>query len=542
MFKRSRFLLLFAPALLFVMFAFVPGAVASFGLEKFAIGVTNQNGSPDVQAGSHPYALTTTFVLNQAPETKIEGERGKFVLPEGNPKDVRLELPPGFVGDPNATLKCSYIAFIKLECSNETVVGIASTYFTSPTGFQEPNDLNSPLYNLEPPVGVAAEFGFLAGNSTPVFLDTTVRTGGDYGLTTRVSDINQTLDIFASKVTLWGVPADPIHNDLRGSCLKIGNKPLNPYEPDGLAEGKDERESPLAGPEKGGLPESFGECPVQTPPLPLLMNPTSCGQPRTATLSVDSWEEPGDFSGERTRSASMPELVGCEKLDFSPTIGVEPDGTGGSTPTGLNVGLHVPQEGTVNPVGLGEADVKNTTVALPEGVQISPSAADGLLACTPAEIGLYTAEAPTCPQASKVGTVEANTPLLPEPLTGAVYLATQDENPFGSLIALYVFAEAPVAGVRIKVAGQVSLDPVTGQLVTTFENTPQLPYSDFKLDFFGTDRAPLSTPPLCGTYTTQASFEPWSGGPAAKPTSHFQITSGPNGAPCQSPRAVSAWV
>ncbi len=194
---------------------------------------------------------------------------------------------------------------------------------------------------------------------------------------------------------------------------------------------------------------------------------------------------------------------------------------------------------------MAEADVKNATVALPEGVQISPAAADGLLACTPAEIGLHSAEAPTCPEASKVATIEAKTPLLPEPLTGAVYLATQDENPFGSLIALYVVAEDPVAGVLIKVAGQVSLNPVTGQLVTTFPNTPQLPYSDFKLDFFGTDRAPLSTPPLCGTYTTEASLEPWSGTPAAKPSSKFEITSGPNGAPCSEsppvPTRVRGW-
>ena len=166
------------------------------------------------------------------------------------------------------------------------------------------------------------------------------------------------------------------------------------------------------------LQNRSGECPTQAPEVPLLTNPTSCGVPRTATFSVDSWEEPGNFSGDRTKTASMPELVGCEKLDFSPTITVTPDGTGGSTPTGLNVDVHVPQESTENPVGLAEADVKNTTVALPEGVQISPAAADGLQACSPAQIGLHTAEAPTCPEASKVGTVEVNTPVLPEPLKG----------------------------------------------------------------------------------------------------------------------------
>jgi hypothetical protein len=232
----------------------------------------------------------------------------------------------------------------------------------------------------------------------------------------------------------------------------------------------------------------------------------------------------------------LPELTGCEKLNFSPSITVTPDGTEGSTPTGLNVDLHVPQESTENPVGLAEADVKNTTVALPAGVQVSPSAADGLLACPEAQIDLHDAERASCPLSSKIGTVEIDTPLLPEPLTGSVFLASQDANPFGSLLALYIVAENQRYGVLIKVAGEVTPNPVTGQLVTTFKETPQLPFSDFKLDFFGTDRAPLTTPAACGTYTTETSIEPWSGTGAAAPSSKFQITSGPAGAPCQSPQ------
>ena len=126
---------------------------------------------------------------------------------------------------------------------------------------------------------------------------------------------------------------------------------------------------------------------MNVPVQPLLTNPTSCGVPRTATLSVDSWEEPHPAVPLVTKTAALPELSGCEKLDFSPSISVTPDGTAGSTPTGLNVDVHVPQESTTNPVGLGEADVKDTTVTLPAGVQISPCAADGLQACSNAQIG-----------------------------------------------------------------------------------------------------------------------------------------------------------
>ncbi len=460
-------------------------AMAEFGLYRFGFGVGNRGGSPDVQAGSHPYSLTTTFVLN----------------PGQDPKDTKLELPPGFVGDPNATPRCTYAEFVKKEtggqtCANETAVGVATVYLTDPSGEGYP--LSTPVYNLVPARGVAAEFGFFLTKSVPVLLTTSVRTGGDYGLTETSSDVPQAAVVLAAKVTIWGVPANPAHNLIRGECERQYGGVPEPVEEvgRGLREGEAEVETPIHWESEpgyneevdAGLPEPTGAslakrgCPSVSPEIPLLTNPTSCGVPRSATLKVDSWEEPGDFEGSRTKTAVLPELAGCESLDFSPTISVTSDGTAGSTPTGLNVDVHVPQEATENPVGLAEADMKNTTVALPEGVQISPGAADGLQACSPLQIGLHTAERPACPDASKVGNVEVTTPLLPEPLTGGAYLATQDENPFGSLIALYLVFEDPVAGVLVKVAGQVSLNPVTGQLVTTFKETPQFPYNDFKLD------------------------------------------------------------
>ena len=263
-----------------------------------------------------------------------------------------------------------------------------------------------------------------------------------------------------------------------------------------------------------------------------------------------------------------PSFSGCEDLNFSPTLKVTPDGTAGSTPTGLNVELHVPQEATTNPTGKGEADVKDTTVTLPPGVQLSPSAANGLEACSNTQIGferyeeldesgtqtpvfkekLYNPEtkqeeATLCPDASKIATVHIATPLLEGELEGEVYLAAPQnfsvlsgapqENPFSSLIAMYLVAEEKIHGVLVKLPGSVSLNPQTGQITTTFENTPQLPFSTLKLEFFGTGRAPLATPALCGTYTTESSFTPWSvANPAypkeiQHPSSAFQISSGP---------------
>jgi hypothetical protein len=497
-----------------MIFVFVPVAMAGLEVQKVSVSATNRDGSPDAQAGSHPFQLTTDFTLS-GPEIGSVLKEPSELLTIPALKDVKVQLPPGFVGNPEATPKCHYQEFIKggpggSGCPNDTVVGYETTYFRnneSELGKIGVIFASNPVYNIEPSPGIPAEFGFKVKGFVPVFLDVSVRTGDDYGLTVDVRNITQLLPIYESKVRIWGIPADPSHDSLRGGCVK------------------EESEG-----------ESNGNCPVDTPVHPFLMNPTSCGIPRSASIGVDSWQEPGVFS---TESVSMPELSGCEKLDFSPTIQVVPDGTSGSTPTGLNVNLHIPQGSLLNPAGLDEANVKNTKVVLPEGVELSPSAADGLEACSPEQIGLHENSAPTCPDASKVATVEIVTPLLPEALTGEVYLATQDNNPFGSLIALYLVAEDKNAGVLVKLAGETVPDPVTGQLTTTFEETPQLPFSDLKLSFFGTARAPLSTPPQCGTYPTETTMEPWSGTPAVHPTSSFQIAAGPGGSPCQSPQPFS---
>ena len=189
----------------------------------------------------------------------------------------------------------------------------------------------------------------------------------------------------------------------------------------------------------------------------------------------------------------------------------------------MTVDVHVSQKGSLNPTGLAESSLRDTTVALPAGIVLNPAGADGLLSCGPGnglgEIGLGSAEQQSCPEASKIGTVEISTPLLPKPLVGGAYLASQEANPFGSLIAMYIVVYSEESGVLVKFAGEVKPNPVTGQLVTTFNETPQLPFEDLTLHFFGGSRAPLGTPALCGAYTTSALFSPWSGSPPVEPSS-----------------------
>jgi hypothetical protein len=476
---------------------------APFGVEDLRLVPTSEDGSIDTQAGSHPFQLTTTVAVNTLPGPQ----------PVALSKDLHFSLPAGLVGNPQVIPQCTSQEFdeslpIGLNaCPAETAIGVAKLRLTGNTFF------TVPLFNLVPTVGEPARFGFSVVH-IPVILDTAVRTGGDYGVVVSVNNVSQIYGFLGSQVTFWGVPGDPSHDNVRGSdCVR--HTVLGQSVP--------------------------CEAPVAHRLIPFLTLPTSCSGPAgmRTTVEADSWSEPGVFTKSESLLEEIPGeplgLVGCNRLPFEPSISVAPDGSAASTPSGLTVGVHVPQGGALNPTGLSPADVKDTTVTLPAGIQVSPAGADGLEACSLGGIGLEEHADPSCPDGSKVATAEIKTPLLPNPLVGEVYLAAQNANPFGSLVAVYIVVKDPVSGVLVKLAGQVTLDPVTGQLVSTFNNTPQLPFEDLTLHFFGSARAPLTTPPLCGTYTTQASIAPWSGNAAADSSSSFQITSGPNGAPCSNP-------
>jgi hypothetical protein len=282
-------------------------------------------------------------------------------------------------------------------------------------------------------------------------------------------------------------------------------------------------------------------CPTDSAPAPFLSLPTSCTGSLQTTIRVDSVQEPGVFQHETVESLGedgTPEGINsCEGPGFEPTISARPETAAADSPTGLHVALHIPQN--LDPEGIATANLKDTTVTLPAGLAINPSTADGRQACSLAQIGLHGPDPAQCPAASQVGTVVAKTPALDHPVPGTVYIARQGENPFGSLIALYIALDDPVSGVIVKVAGEVVSDPVTGQLKTTFLDNPQLPVEDFSFDFAGGPRAALTTPTTCGTYTTTATLTPWTfpEGPTVSRADSFTIGSGAGGGSCPSSEA-----
>jgi hypothetical protein len=499
-----------------------------FGIEAFDGGVSaDAAGAPFTQAAAHPYAASTSFALN----TDSDPLYGPS-WPVEPLKDAVVDLPPGLIGSPAGLASCTMEQLNPVRrpegadpyCPPESQIGVATLAFAQGTAKEPPGGFALiPVYNMVAPPNLPARFAFNAAG-TPVFLDPVLRSGGDYGVSIDVRNIGEGVATIRSEVTLWGFPADPSHDA--------------------------ERRFPGS-----GFP---GAESTADPEKPFLRNPTSCTAPGVglpAAIHADSWFHPGartadglpDLADPSWASRSflshdppgfpLPEsewgpeqgTTGCEQVPFEPSIAVTPSTHEAASPTGLSVDLSLPQDWREGE--LASADLKKAVVTLPQGMTVNPSSADGLGACTEAQANLHSNGEANCPASSKIGTVQIQTPLLEEELEGSVYLAAQNDNPFDSLLALYIVARGP--GVVIKLPGSVSADPVTGQLTTSFDDNPQLPFEHFHLEFKSGARAPLVNPPTCGTKSAEADFSSW-----ARPdqpvhrSSAFQITSGPHGSAC----------
>jgi hypothetical protein len=467
---------------------FAGSALAAFGIQpgSFKAEVTDQSGALYTQAGGHPYEASTSFTFNT--KTNKAGE----TVPDGIVKDIVVELPPGFVGNPQAVPECTESQFkggFYAECPAASQVG--QTVIDGAIGtFRE--TVTAPVYNMQPGPGQTAVFAFSA-LATEVHVIASARTDGDYGLTTTVPNVSQQLTLFSTKLTFWGVPADHSHDAERGlNCYKSA---------------------------------FFGECvgggkAAGIAPRPFLTNPANCnsGEPVT-TLRVDPTNDPGQFL---SYTANSPEPTGCDRVTFTPKISVQPDSTRAGSTAGYNVNLSVPQEESTE--ALATPELRQAVVTLPAGVVVSPSAANGLAGCSDEQIAVGSNAEPICPDASKIGTVSIDTPLLSEPLQGSIYLGRQTPS---QLLRLFLVVRGP--GLLIKLPGKVDPDPITGQLTATFDNNPPLPFSELNLNFFGGPQASLTNPATCGTYTTTTELTPWSApqsGPPATPSSSFVINQG----------------
>jgi hypothetical protein len=547
----------------------------AFGIQDFAFEALEAQGLADTQAGGHPYSVTNSFDLTsrlQSPQ--VANVEAKSVEPIQEAREVAVTLPLGFFGDPRATPMCPLVDLNNASgsrlgsptCPAASQVGLVTANFEGAleSSIDPSNRLTSPIYNMTPERGYPAELGFTVDFQSVLLYASVVRTPAGYGL--RIAGkVPRAFKLDGLILTLWGTPGEASHDAQRKQVSASG------AEERGVGAGTARR--------------------------PFLTNPAQCATPVNARIEVDAWTAPGEWVSAEAAPASYPALEECDVLQFAPTFSFAPQSSEPDAPSSYIFRLHVPQA-PEDPAAPATPDLKDATVTVPAGVTVSPSAANGLVACQASgpeginigsadigpqdqdlgdpyatelgeghagpdgngsryDDGTYHIAKGHCPSASQIGSVRIRTPLLGEELVGHVYVAqprcggagqpacSEEAAENGELFGLYLEAEAPNAGVIVKLAGSVEVGGygphslqtglLPGQLRARFTENPQLPFEALTLTLQGGQRAPLANPQGCGSFTTLAAFEPWSAPftPTATPSAQLQISG------CASPTPFS---
>jgi len=494
-----------------VAMAAVPASAGAIGFlpgeEGYDAQVLDEGGQVAKDAGSHPVALT--FELNFKPDG------GGAPFPEDDLRDLSLELPPGLVENPRAVPACSDALFhtprsspfeaslAGEDCRDRSQIGIAT--LRSSRGGGETRTFG--VFNLSPPPGAPSQFGLNPYGSPIVFTPRIRQADGEYGLTLETRNTAQLVGIEGLALTIWGTPWSLLHDAQRGDCL-------NALEP-GF----------------GWAKCSVGR-PAKTPATAYLTLPTFCDAPLHFAAAATSWQQPG----EATATAESPPLKGCSALVFDPKPAARLTDPRTSSPSGYTFDINVDTSGVSDPLRRAPTPLRRAVVTLPEGVTINPSVGAGLGVCTPAQYAAETPSSPPgagCPNESKIGDFTVRSPLISGPIQGAIFLAAPFDNPFDSLIALYLVAKSIDRGILVKVAGELRADPSTGRLTGVFDRLPQIPYFQLSMHFREGQRSPLATPGACGAIATEANLTPWRDASLVKLFSlPASITAGQGGGPC----------
>jgi hypothetical protein len=460
--------------------AFAVSPAAAIGeFDKYAVESVSTS-LTSTQAGAHA-DFTVGFSVAQK-----QGE------PYALTRDIFVSLPPGLIGNPQNIQACTLAQFGELaaesECPVSSQVGVSEVTL----GGTFSGTFTEPIYNMEAPGGdLVARFGLFAG-PWPTLINIRVNPV-DYSLTAAIEGAPSVAGFIGAQSTFWGVPAADSHNALRLTPQDALNHEAPP-------DGRD-----------AGVPE-----------VPFLTNPTDCSTQRQVSVTAVSYQIPDQ---PKSKSAAFPQISGCGLVGFDAQMSATSTSTEAAAPTGLDATVELPQSETPN--GLGSSTLKSAHVTLPEGLTINPSAGDGLAACSDEQVGFGTGSPPACPEAAKIGSAEIEVPALKRTLQAAVYQRTPEP---GRLFGFWLVTDEQ--GVRLKLPAEIQANPVTGQLSTVFDGVPalgglpQVPVKEIRLHVFGGPRAPLATPPSCGTYLTHYSFAPWSGGPAVAGDAPMRISSG----------------
>jgi hypothetical protein len=465
------------------------------------------------RASAHPPVGFTQFIVNTEPAPLPPFGPS----PIGNLRTVRVDLPPGLTVDPQSSAE---------RCELGPGASPSSCPLDSKVGYSEVTAVNQTtgvpvsfpavdVYNLVPKEGEPARFGLsLLGND--IYLESDVAWESDY---------HEYFTIHVSKVELPPIPAE------------LARIELNRLVFDGTS-----------GPD-GTFITTPGTCFGPAVPGSLFEHVYS------TYLRADAYEAPNmdpDFpAGSPFIESKIPRKPGefetspkeCGTIPYDPSIAVDPNTDRTDSPSGASVDVELPEvKGAANQ---STSQTRSASVTLPPGMGINPSAANGLATCTDAQFGKGTRNPIGCPAASRVGTVEVDTPPLPDgSLSGPVYIGNQlSRDPTsGKEYRIFVDAESSLYDISARLLGEIHADPQTGQLTTVFDDgplgsvpvsgLPQVPFKSFRIHLNGGAAATLTSPPTCGPNTTMTVMTPWSGNPAATRTGAFSLSAAPGGGTC----------
>jgi hypothetical protein len=489
-------------------------ARASFGISGFTAVAAGEGGFLEHQAGSHPQALRAEVNFNLGSESP--GQPG-VPLTDGDVKDLQIDLPPGLIENPAAVPRCTLAQFhtprtspfeadslAGESCPDRSQIGTVEVR----SSFAGGSVRTFGVFNLDPPPGAPSALGFNPYGAPITFIPHVRQADGEYGLSLLAENISQLVDLNGFTLNIWGTPWNLVHNSQRGNCL-------NELEPE----------------------FGWGKCsigpPRFNPATAYLTLPTACEGPLTFTAAASSWQAPSSFV---SRAFTGQGLEGCDALDFTPFPAATVTDPRASSPSGFDFNLDVDNGGFLDPKRLAPSPVRKAVVKLPAGMTINPSVGAGLGVCTPGQYGAETASSPPgagCPNASKIGDFTVQSPLFEKTIEGSLFLATPHDNPFGSLLAVYLVAKNSERGILVKVAGRLDADRTSGSLIATFDDLPQLPYTNLKVHFREGQRSPLATPPACGAFATELDLSPWRAPDTVRHSvSPFTIPAGVDGGPC----------
>ena len=469
-----------------------PAAEASFGVSSWEAYTCVESGCKDsppsglyLQAAGHPNFGITDFGFKFTEALLAK-------TPEGNVKDVRVDLPQGLSVNPEATIQCTEAELNASACPPESQVGVDDATGTADfeLGVRATLPQEFPVFNMVRNPGEPARFGveikiplvanvrsYLEGgiswhHETETAESSGVPTG-DYHEFFEIKEFPKSPELVESRLIFWGVPQE--HSGV-------------------------------------GTPTAF------------LTLPSTCSSKPITYLHVDSYQEPGNFLKYQNETPQA--TAGCGSLAFHPGISLEAEPAQSDQPDGVKGALHVPLT-TASPSQPNSPNVNTAEVTLPEGMTLNPSAAHELASCTDAQIGLGTNNAIACPAGSQVGTVVVEAPGVPAgALTGSIYLAQQESQvpESGREFRVFLVAEAPQFGVGVRLEAQLRVNQQTGRVTAVIANSPQIPFENFRLQLKGGALAPFANPLPCEVGQIAAAVTPYTGEPAALASSPFATT------------------